>query len=81
MKKQQFEELVNVEVTDMEFEKIYYVWANCEAIYTKPHFARLFTTYGMAGIEVVWRTIQGYASLAEMKTAVEYIEKTQSSRA
>ena len=81
MKKQQFEELVNVEVTDMEFEKIYYVWANCEAIYTKPHFARFFTAYGMAGIEVVWRTIQGYASLAEMKTAVEYLEKTQSSRA
>lgn len=80
MKKHEFEAMVNTEVSDKDFDKIYYVYANCDAMYTKEHFTRLFTTYGMEGIEAVWRTIRGYASLAEMKKAVEYIETTQKSK-
>jgi hypothetical protein len=76
MMKYEFERLVNLPIDDTCYERIEYVYTNCEAIKDKRHIARIYEKYDMNGIEKIYRTITGLGSIEDIESTVRYLKST-----
>ena len=75
MMKYEFEYLVNLPIDDTCYERIEYVYTNCEAIKDKRHIAKIYEKYDMNGIEKIYRTITGHGSIDDMKDSAKMLEE------
>lgn len=76
MMKYEFEYLVNLPIDDTCYERIEYVYTNCEAIKDKQHIAKIYEKYDMNGIEKIYRTITGHGSIEDIESTARYLKST-----
>lgn len=74
MMQSEFEQRVCMRVDPECYRRIEEVYMNCQAIRDKDHIAKIYTKFDMHGIETIYKTVKGFASLAEMKNAVRYLK-------
>ena len=77
MMKHEFESRVGFRIDPDCYERIEYVYMNCDAIEDKDHIARIYKCYDMNGIECIFRTIKGIACIEDMERAVRYLKTTR----
>ena len=77
MMKQEFDNLVGIRTDPDCYERIEYVYMNCDLINNKEHIARIYNKYDMNGIESIYHTITGSArSVEEMEHAAKVLRTT-----
>lgn len=74
MMKHEFDSLVGMTTDPACYERIEDVYMNCDAIKDKQHIANIYRKYDMNGIESIYHTIHGHATVEVMEHAVKVLK-------
>ena len=75
MMKCEFDKLVGLKTEPTCYERVEYVYMNCDAIEDKYQIVKIYEDHDMNGIECIYHTIKGIATVKEMELAVRFLKE------